>query len=51
MSEREPKLIIIDILDGINNILEFTSDLTFEEFDNDKKTVAAVERYFEIIER
>ena len=49
MSERIPKLILIDILDAISNILEFTEEMNFEMFENDKKTVAAVERYFEII--
>ena len=49
MSERIPRLIIIDILDGITNILEFTKGMNFAEFNEDKKTVAAVERCFEII--
>ncbi len=49
MSDRVPKLILIDLLDAISNIMEFTDGMDFNAFDKDKKTVAAVERYFEII--
>ena len=49
MSERVPKLILIDINNALQNILEFTDGMEFDDFVNDKKTVAAVERNFEII--
>ena len=49
MSEREPRLIIIDILNAVNDILEFTANMEFEAFRLDKKTVAACERNFEIM--
>ena len=38
-----------DILDSGQKILEYTKDLTFEEFQKDNKTIDAVTRNFEII--
>lgn len=49
MSKREPKLLVEDIIDSSNKILEYTQDLSFEEFTNDSKTIGAVIRNFEII--
>ena len=49
MSERETTLLLRDIQDSINNILEFTKDITFEMYVSDLKTKFAVERNFEII--
>ena len=49
MSNREPQLLIGDIIESGNKILEYTTDLTFEDFMNDNKTVDAVIRNFEII--
>jgi uncharacterized protein with HEPN domain len=40
---------IYDILDAISDIERFTQSLDFEEYLNDTKTRAAVERKFEII--
>ena len=49
MSKREPKLLIEDIISSGIKILEYTSNLSFEEFIEDSKTVDAVIRNFEII--
>jgi len=38
-----------DIIDAIDNIEEYTGELTYERFVKDKKTVDAVVRNFEII--
>jgi uncharacterized protein with HEPN domain len=48
MSERQPQLLIEDILDSAHKILEYTKDFTFDEFINDSKTIDAVIRNFEI---
>ena len=49
MSKRTPKLLLEDILDSGQKILEYTKDLTFEEFQKDNKTIDAVTRNYEII--
>jgi uncharacterized protein with HEPN domain len=49
MSKRQPLLLIEDIIDSGNKILEYTRDLSFEEFIIDDKTIDAVIRNFEII--
>jgi uncharacterized protein with HEPN domain len=49
MSKREPHLLIEDIIDSGNKILEYTKDLSFEQFITDNKTIDAVVRNFEII--
>jgi uncharacterized protein with HEPN domain len=49
MSKREPRLLIEDIIDSGKKILEYTENMTFDEFVNDNKTVDAVIRNFEII--
>ncbi|MFT3949807.1 MAG: DUF86 domain-containing protein [Agriterribacter sp.] len=49
MSKRDPNLLIEDILDSAEKILEYTGNLTFDEFTNDSKTIDAVIRNFEII--
>lgn len=49
MPKREEALYIQDILTAINNIEEYTKDLTFSDFDEDKKTIDAVVRNLEII--
>lgn len=49
MSKREPGLLIEDIIDSANKILEYTQDLSFEEFTTDSKTIDAVIRNLEII--
>ena len=49
MSRRTPELLIEDIIDSGSKILEYTKDLSFEDFLADSKTVDAVIRNFEII--
>ncbi len=49
MSKREPILLIEDIIDSGNNILEYTTNLSFDDFTKDSKTIDAVIRNFEII--
>lgn len=49
MSNREPKLLLTDILDSINKIKVYTLDHSFESFLADSKTLDAVIRNFEII--
>lgn len=49
MSERDVKLYLTDILECGNAILEFTKEMLFEEFCDDRKTYSAVIREFEII--
>jgi uncharacterized protein with HEPN domain len=49
MSKRDPRLLLDDILLSIDKITEYTSDLSFDEFLNDSKTLDAVIRNFEII--
>lgn len=49
MSKRDSRLLLDDILLSIDKITEYTSDLSFDEFLNDSKTLDAVIRNFEII--
>lgn len=49
MSKREPELLVEDIIDSAEKILEYTHNLSFEEFTKDGKTIDAVIRNFEII--
>ncbi len=49
MSNRQPALLIGDILDSANKIITYTGGMTFEEFCADSKTFDAVIRNFEII--
>ena len=49
MSKRTPKLILEDILEAAESIIAYTNKITYEEFVNDKKTIDAVIRNFEII--
>jgi uncharacterized protein with HEPN domain len=49
MSRRDTQLPIEDILEAANRILTYTTDLSFEDFTADEKTVDAVARNFEII--
>jgi uncharacterized protein with HEPN domain len=41
MSKRDPRLLLDDILLSIDKITEYTSDLSFDEFLNDSKTLDA----------
>jgi len=47
--ERSWRMRVEDILACIEKIIRYTSDLTFEQFSEDDKTVDAVIRNFEII--
>lgn len=49
MSKREPALLVEDIIDSANKIIEYTDNLSFQEFIADSKTIDAVIRNFEII--
>lgn len=49
MSKRNPSLLIEDILESANRIILFTTNMTFEDFESDLKTIDAVIRNFEII--
>lgn len=49
MSKRTTKLFFEDILTAINDIENFTQGMTFDIFENDKKTIQAVVRSLEII--
>jgi uncharacterized protein with HEPN domain len=42
MSKRDPALLISDILESANNIINYTNDLSYEDFLKDQKTVDAV---------
>ena len=49
MSKRNPALLVGDILESCHKIIEYTKDISFEEFVEDSKTIDAVVRNFEII--
>ena len=49
MSKREPFLLIQDMLESIQKIKSYTLGMTWEDFQNDDKTIDAVIRNFEII--
>ncbi len=49
MSNREPELLIGDILESANKIMAYIGDMSFEAFCSDSKTFDAVIRNFEII--
>lgn len=49
MTNRDTNLLLEDIIDAINAISEYTRDLNYEDFVNDRKTKDAVVRNFEVI--
>jgi uncharacterized protein with HEPN domain len=49
MSNRQPKLLLEDILESAEKIIIYTQALTYDEFIADSKTIDAVVRNFEII--
>jgi len=49
MSDRPIQLILLDMIDSVNGILRFVEGFTEEDYYNDEKTQAAVERYLEIL--
>lgn len=42
MPERDPSLLIEDIIDSAKKILDYTNDISFDEFTKDSKTIDAV---------
>ena len=46
---RDLKLYLDDIIEAIERVEEYTQDLSFDEFYQDRKTIDAVIRNFEII--
>ena len=49
MKKRDYRDYIQDIIDSINDIESFTRDMSFEDFNNDRKTINAVVRSIEVI--
>jgi uncharacterized protein with HEPN domain len=49
MSKRTPQLLLDDILTSCERILDYTKNLSYDEFEADNKTVDAVIRNFEVI--
>jgi uncharacterized protein with HEPN domain len=49
MSSRHPKLLLEDILASAEKILNYTENLSYDDFIADSKTIDAVVRNFEII--
>lgn len=49
MSKRSVKLLLQDIVEALNNILSYSSEMSFDQFMSDQKTKDAVVRNFEII--
>ena len=49
MSKRNAELLMEDILESCHKIMDYTKDISFEEFISDSKTIDAVVRNFEII--
>jgi len=49
MSKRNNELLVSDIIESAEKIFRYISDLDFNTFSNDDKTIDAVVRNFEII--
>jgi uncharacterized protein with HEPN domain len=49
MSERELKNLLGDIYDALTKIINYTKDMSYDDFMQDSKTIDAVVRNFEII--
>ena len=49
MSKRKPSILIEDIMESAFKIIDYTANLSYDEFINDSKTIDAVIRNFEII--
>jgi uncharacterized protein with HEPN domain len=49
MSKRSPELLIQDIIESARKILDYTKELTYDDFKADSMRVDAVIRNFEII--
>lgn len=49
MSKRDDKLLVIDIVDSLKAILEYTKGMSYDDFQDSRITVDAVIRNFEIV--
>ena len=49
MSKRDNALLIRDMIESAQKIMSYTKDMSFDDFQNDNKTIDAVIRNFEII--
>ena len=49
MSEHLPKICVIDLLDALDAILEFSKDMEFEAYLKDRKTRDAIYRNVEVM--
>ena len=49
MSKRDERLFVYDIRDSVDAILSYVNGMSFDEFENDRKTYSAVIRELEII--
>jgi len=49
MPNRNPNLLVEDIIESCHKIMDYTKDISFEQFLSDPKTIDAVVRNFEII--
>lgn len=49
MSERQPSILLADMLDSIKAILEYTHEMNFESFLDDRKTRDAVIRNLQVL--
>ncbi len=49
MSERQPSILLSDMLDSIDAILEYTTGMDFEAFLGDRKTRDAVVRNLQVL--
>jgi len=49
MSKRSVKPLLQDIVEALNNILSYSSEMSFDQFMSDQKTKDAVVRNFEIM--
>ncbi|MFO7968406.1 MAG: HepT-like ribonuclease domain-containing protein [Archaeoglobaceae archaeon] len=47
--KRDIRLFLVDVSESIERIDDYTSEMTYEDFPEDRKTIDAVVRNFEII--
>lgn len=49
MSERDPRILVSDMLEAIERIRAYTEGMSFDQFRQDKKTSDAVLRNFQVL--
>lgn len=49
MSKRIPRLLVIDMIECVNNLLSYTTGISYEEFLKDSKTRDAVLRNIQVL--